>query len=85
MSKFSLCLTYSTCKNAKRKPQKQKINVCQLHNKKRTLVHQTDTSKVQNTYTTAETYNKGFVKTNTIFADKNIMTQRPSLPHISDT
>ena len=30
MSKFSLWLTYSTCKNAKRKSQ-QKINVCQLH------------------------------------------------------
>ena len=32
MSKFSLRLTYSTCKNTKRKPQQQKINVCQLHN-----------------------------------------------------
>ena len=34
MSKFSLCVTYSTCKNTKRKPQQQqKINVYQLHNK----------------------------------------------------
>ena len=32
MSKFSLWLTYSTCRNTKRKPQQQKISVCQLHN-----------------------------------------------------
>ena len=31
MSKFSLWLTYSTCKNAKRKPQ-QKKSMCQIHN-----------------------------------------------------
>jgi len=33
MSKFSLWLTYSTCKNAKKKTTIKKINVCQLHNK----------------------------------------------------
>jgi len=32
MSKFSLWLTYSICKNTKRKPQQKKINVCELHN-----------------------------------------------------
>ena len=35
-----------------------------------------DTSSMQTTYTTSETYNKGFVKTNTIFADNNTMTQK---------
>ena len=38
MSKFSLWLTYSTCKNTKRKPQQRKINVCQLHNTNKMLL-----------------------------------------------
>jgi len=35
MSKFGLRLTYSTCKNVKKKTHNKKTNLCQLHNKTR--------------------------------------------------
>ena len=38
MSKFSLWLIYSTCRNVKRKPQ-QKINVFQLHNTRKVMLY----------------------------------------------